>query len=187
MARKSCIAGEFIIEQLDNGSISIYKIYDNVKAGLREAAEFAGFKFDPDWNTRQFGSKLIDYVNEHKGEAATASPAFSINANATCKKLKDKFMEEFGAVLRVKNGNRLVPEEEVLANVGVKSADIKYNDDFTVDDFQKKVKEMTGLTVVVATADNWVAVIPEMPLNLAGNVPNNTTVEKMKAFLAENR
>lgn len=186
MARKSCIAGEYIIEQLDNGSISIYRVYENTKAGLREAAKHVGFKFNTEWTTRQLGSKLIDYVNEHKGGAA-AAPAFCIDANATCRELMDKFREEFGAVLRVKNGNRLVPEEEVLANVGVQSADIEYNDDFTVDDFQKKVKDMTGLTVVVATADNWVAVIPEMPLNLAGNVPNNTTVDKMKAFLAENR
>lgn len=96
-------------------------------------------------------------------------------------------MQEFGAVLRIKNGNRLVPEDTVLSSVGTKSADIAYDDDFTVADFQNAIKEQTGLTVVVATADNWVAVIPEMPLNLAGNVPNNTTIDKMKQFLAENR
>lgn len=68
MAKKSCIAGEYVIEVLDSGSISMYKVYDNVKGGLREAAEAVGFEYDPNWNTRQFGSKLVDFVNAKKGE-----------------------------------------------------------------------------------------------------------------------
>ncbi len=68
MARKSCIAGEYVIERLDSGSISMYKIYDNTKAGLREAAAAVGFEVDPKWTTQQLGSKLIDFVNEKKGE-----------------------------------------------------------------------------------------------------------------------
>lgn len=66
--RKSCVAGEYIIERLESGSISIYKVYDNVLGGLREAAAAVGFEYDPGWNTRTFGSKLIDFVNEKKGE-----------------------------------------------------------------------------------------------------------------------
>ncbi len=66
MAKKSCIAGEYVVTVLDNGSIELYRIYDNVKGGLREAAEAVGFEYDPEWNTRQLGSKLIDFVNENK-------------------------------------------------------------------------------------------------------------------------
>lgn len=66
MTKKSVIAGEYILSVLDNGSIELYRIYDNVKGGLREIAEKEGFEFDPDWNTRQFGSKLIDYLTEKK-------------------------------------------------------------------------------------------------------------------------
>ena len=68
MAKKSCIAGEYIIQRLDSGSISMYKVYDNTKAGLREAAASVGFKVDPKWTTQQLRSKLIDFVNEKKGE-----------------------------------------------------------------------------------------------------------------------
>ena len=53
MAKKSCIAGEYIIQRLDSGSISMYKVYDNTKAGLREAAASVGFKVDPKWTTKQ--------------------------------------------------------------------------------------------------------------------------------------
>lgn len=48
---------------LNNGSIEVYRIYDNVKGALREIAEREGFEYDPNWNTRQFGSKLIDFLN----------------------------------------------------------------------------------------------------------------------------
>ena len=51
---------------LDNGGIEIYRIYDNVKGALREIAEKEGFEYDPAWTTRQFGSKLVDFINEKK-------------------------------------------------------------------------------------------------------------------------
>lgn len=59
MAKKSAISGEYIITVEDSGSIRVCKIYDNVKSSLRECAEAKGFEYDPDWTTRQFGSKLI--------------------------------------------------------------------------------------------------------------------------------
>lgn len=62
-AKKSAIAGEYILSVLNNGSIEVYRIYDNVKGALREIAEREGFEYDPNWNTRQFGSKLIDFLN----------------------------------------------------------------------------------------------------------------------------
>ena len=64
MAKKSVISGEYVLSVLDNGSIEVYRIYDNVKGALREIAEKEGFEFDPNWNTRQFGAKLIDFLNE---------------------------------------------------------------------------------------------------------------------------
>jgi len=66
MAKKSVIAGEYVVSVLDNGGIEIYRIYDNVKGALREIAEKEGFEYDPAWTTRQFGSKLVDFINEKK-------------------------------------------------------------------------------------------------------------------------
>ena len=68
MAKKSVIAGEYILSVLDSGSIEIYRIYDNVKGALREVAEKEGFEYDTNWTTRQLGSKLIDYLIEKKGK-----------------------------------------------------------------------------------------------------------------------
>ena len=66
MAKKSVIAGEYILSVLDSGSIEVYRIYDNVKGALREIAKKEGFEYDANWTTRQFGSKLIDFFNEKK-------------------------------------------------------------------------------------------------------------------------
>ena len=58
MAKKSAISGEYIVTVEDSGSIRVCKIYDNVKDSLREIAKSKGFDFDPNWTTRQFGSKI---------------------------------------------------------------------------------------------------------------------------------
>ena len=56
--------GEYTITKRDSGSIESYRVYDNTKGALREIAETIGFEFDPNWTTRQFGSKLVDEINK---------------------------------------------------------------------------------------------------------------------------
>ena len=53
-----------MIFQTEEGSIQVYRDYDNVKEALREISEKIGFEYDPAWTTRQFGSKLIDELNK---------------------------------------------------------------------------------------------------------------------------
>ena len=66
MAKKSAISGEYIITVEDSGSIRVCKIFDNVKGSLRECAQTVGFEYDPNWTTRQFGSKLIKEYGDGK-------------------------------------------------------------------------------------------------------------------------
>lgn len=58
--------GEYTITQHDSGSIEVYRVYDNTKDALREIAETAGFAVEPDWTTRQLGSKLVDFIHANK-------------------------------------------------------------------------------------------------------------------------
>ncbi|MBQ4433184.1 MAG: hypothetical protein II894_03400 [Bacteroidales bacterium] len=60
---KQATVGCYNIRVQDSGSIEVYRTYDNTKAALREISEKVGFEYDPNWNTQQFGSKLIDFVN----------------------------------------------------------------------------------------------------------------------------
>lgn len=55
--------GEYGVRILSTGSIESFKLYDNTKEGLREIASAAKFKYEDSWTTRQFGSKLIDFLN----------------------------------------------------------------------------------------------------------------------------
>ncbi len=58
--------GEYTVVKRDSGTIETYRTYDNTKGALREIAEAQGFEFDSAWNTRQFGSKLVDFINSKK-------------------------------------------------------------------------------------------------------------------------
>lgn len=64
MAKKSAIAGEYIVTVEDSGSIKVCKIYNNVLGSLREIAESAGMEYDSGWTTRQFGAKVIKQFGE---------------------------------------------------------------------------------------------------------------------------
>lgn len=64
MAKKSAIYGEYVVSVKDDGSIEVFRNYDNVKGSLREIAESKGFEYDPSWNTQQFGARLIKEFGE---------------------------------------------------------------------------------------------------------------------------
>jgi hypothetical protein len=61
---KSATVGGYVIQVRESGSIETYRNYDNTKAALREISEEIGFAYDPEWNTRQFGSKLVDELEK---------------------------------------------------------------------------------------------------------------------------
>ena len=65
--------GCYNIYILDTETVEVYRTYDNTKGALREIAEKIGFEVDPKWNTQQFGSKLVDFINgKWKGTIAIA-------------------------------------------------------------------------------------------------------------------
>ncbi len=67
---------EWTVVVEDSGSISVYKdgkLEKNSKDALRGIADYIGFNYDEGWNTRQFGSKLVDYMNEEAAKDAKKS------------------------------------------------------------------------------------------------------------------
>lgn len=69
ISKKSAISGEYVISQNTDGSVVVYKIFNNVSQSLREASDGVGFKYDPDWNTRQYGKKLCEKYGDGKSAA----------------------------------------------------------------------------------------------------------------------
>jgi len=58
--------GEYTIVKRDSGSIEIYRTYANTMQALREIAANVGFEIIEKSNTRQNGSKLVDFINGKK-------------------------------------------------------------------------------------------------------------------------
>lgn len=58
--------GEYTVVKRDSGTIEAYRTYANTAGALREIAQEIGFESDPSWNTRQFGSKIVDFINSAK-------------------------------------------------------------------------------------------------------------------------
>ena len=66
---KTAQFGDVTINRLPDQRIKIIEEYKNIKAVLREIAEKMNFPYDKAWNTQTFGSKLVDFLMEHKAEA----------------------------------------------------------------------------------------------------------------------
>lgn len=65
--KKTIKYGDFEIIKDEKGSIRILKngvLQENTKAALREIASGIGLKVQESWNTQQFGSKLINAIEE---------------------------------------------------------------------------------------------------------------------------
>lgn len=63
MAAKFAEHGQWVVSQAESGSITVSRVYDNTKEGLRQLSQEVGFSYDESWTTRQFGSKLIEHIN----------------------------------------------------------------------------------------------------------------------------
>ena len=58
--------GEYTIVKRDSGSIESYRTYANTLGALREIAAEVGFEINEKSNTRNNGSKLVDFINNNK-------------------------------------------------------------------------------------------------------------------------
>ncbi len=58
--------GEYTVVKRDNGSIETYRTYANTLGAIREIAANVGFEINEKSNTRNNGSKLVDFINANK-------------------------------------------------------------------------------------------------------------------------
>lgn len=190
-------AGEYTIIRRDNGSIETYRVHGNSIKVLREIAEKIGFTPNPKWNTRTLGSKLIDYLNgDYDPDVEIEEEKFEIRPDMTIEELFNSFKTQFGGHLRIKDGVKRcdahwdhqstavwVPTVEgTLASIGCKAPG-KFSFDATVGEFQEQVKKECGITVLVATPDDFVTVLPEFTLDAVNILPNGLTKAKMQEIL----
>ena len=58
--------GEYVVTRRESGTIETYRTYANTLGALREIAAQVGFEINEKSNTRNNGSKLIDFINASK-------------------------------------------------------------------------------------------------------------------------
>ena len=58
--------GEYTIEREDNNRINVIRTYNVAKDGLKECAESIDFPYEKEWNTQNFGRRLVIYAQALK-------------------------------------------------------------------------------------------------------------------------
>lgn len=60
---KMANVGNYVVTKDEKNHIEVFRTYENTKEALREISEKTGFEYEASWTTRQFGSKLVGFVN----------------------------------------------------------------------------------------------------------------------------
>jgi len=185
--------GEYTISRSDSGHIDTYRVFANTIRVLTEIGNEIGFPKKPNWNTRHYGSKMIDFISGNytpeTAEAETEPDGLAITPEMTTFRLFDEFSKMFGGHLRIKKGVKRCDKNSRSEGIDCPLSEIglteggTYSGDLTVGEFTRQLKDK-GLNVVVATGDDWVSVLDDFTLDFVGQIPNNTTKEKMEDILA---
>ena len=102
--------------------------------------------------------------------------------------LKNNFKEVFGGTLRVykDNKNHLADDSQLLCDLRTDDApatgEFLCRSSITVAGFRKRMQKTFGITVKVATIDDWVLVLDDITLANVGKIPKQATIEIMQQF-----
>ena len=92
MAKKQATYGNYTVIVNDDNSITVKdngNVCDNSKAALRDIAALVGFEVNPDWNTRQFGAKLVDFMNDNIRKSVVDSISTSMQEDLGDENVED--------------------------------------------------------------------------------------------------
>lgn len=181
--------GEYTIMRTDSGHIDTYQVFGNSKRVLKLIAADLKMPVKENWNTRQLGNKVIDFIQgDFNPDTEVVDEGFVITPAMTTFQLFDAFTKEFGGHLRIKKGvKRCDPNKrESLPEISLSEAglteSININGDMTVAEVET-LAVSKGLKLDIATNDDWVAVLDEFPLDSIKSIPNGATKDKMREIL----
>lgn len=97
---KEATIGEYTIVKRDNDSIETYRAFKNTMEGLREVAERIDFEINENSNTRNNGSKIVDFINSGEAKLKPTAPK-SKNSDKTSANASE---EEYFLITTSKDG-----------------------------------------------------------------------------------
>lgn len=114
-----------------------------------------------------------------------------VSGRMTVKRLKENFKNEFGGTLRVYNGREKADDNATLASIrrndDAKGGELVCNGNLTVGSFEKKMLEVFGIKVQVATPDDWMLALDGITLAKLKDIPEKTSKADMESLVAYKR
>lgn len=114
-----------------------------------------------------------------------------VSGRMTVKRLKENFKNEFGGTLRVYNGREKADDNATLATIrrndDAKGGELVCNGNLTVGSFEKKMLEVFGIKVQVASPDDWVLALDGITLAKLKDIPEKTTKADMESLVGYKR
>ena len=114
-----------------------------------------------------------------------------VSGRMTVKRLKENFKNEFEGTHRVYNGREKADDNATLASIrrndDAKGGELVCNGNLTVGSFEKKMLEVFGIKVQVATPDDWMLALDGITLAKLKDIPEKTSKADMESLVAYKR
>lgn len=114
-----------------------------------------------------------------------------ISGKMSVKKLKENFKNEFGGTLRVYDGRSKADDDARLASIRRKDdarvGELVCNGHLTVGSFEKRMLEIFGIKVQVATPDDWTLALDGVTLAKLKDIPEKSSKADMEKLVAYKR
>ena len=145
---KQATYGDYIITINDDNSVAVsYQSEEcgNAKKALRDVSDKVGFDFDAGWTTRQFGSKLVDFLNSSIKSETPKTSKETKTSNAS----SDNWQDEYDEVMEASDEFYVVQKNNkggIADKTGKLLTPLKYEDFEFLDNYIKVAcDELWGL------------------------------------------
>ena len=109
----------------------------------------------------------------------------------TVKRLKENFKNEFGGTLRVYDGRAKADDNATLASIrrneDAKGEELVCNGHLTVGSFERRMRDIFGIKVQVATPDDWTLALDGITLSKLKYIPEKCSKADMESLVAYKR
>ena len=109
----------------------------------------------------------------------------------TVKRLKENFKNEFGGTLRVYDGRAKADDNATLSSIrrneDAKGGELVCNRHLTVGSFERRMRDIFGIKVQVATPDDWTLALDGITLSKLKYIPEKCSKADMESLVAYKR
>lgn len=139
--KKLATYGNLLIRQLESNTIEVVDqttgaLLPNAKEAMRQLSGEIGFRYDSEWNTRTFGSKLIDFISERNPTPVSAS-ATSVTPQTTDADQDSDLTDIVTYAPDPSDKIRVHGKAQNRTSLGIMHAYLTIYPDATLADFQK--------------------------------------------------